>query len=438
MNALSRRHFLKAGVAAASLTLPISARAASANGKLRTAHIGVGGMGLSDLRSLMTHPQVEVTALCDVDLKFLDTAAALRPEAKKYRDFREMIAELGDRIDAVVVSTPDHTHAPAAMTALNAQKAVYCQKPLTHDIYEARMLRSTAEAKGLVTQMGIQIHSHQEYVRAKAMIQSGAIGKVSQVYAWRSGDWGYDGGPFEKFEKPPETLDWNLWIGTAAERPYVPKVYHPAQWRRLIDFGTGTLGDMGVHIFDTPYGALELTNPVTVKVDCRPPTGIGHPTRMIVDYEFPGTKYTADKVRWTWMDGNAAPPKSDSVGLPPGIDLPGAASLFVGEGGFLLLPHIAAAKLFPEDKFKDYKAPEIPGTNHYHDWVNACLGGRETGASFSYGGPLTEALLLGLIASRFPGKTLNWDATKLEVTNLPEANEFLKRKYRSGFEVKGL
>lgn len=436
---VSRRHFLQACLATtvASRLTPL-ARAASANGKLRTAHIGVGGMGMSDLRSIMTHPQVEVAALCDVDSLFLEAASALQPNAKKFHDFREMISTLGDQIDAVVVSTPDHTHAPAAMTALNAGKPVYCQKPLTHDIFEARQLRSTAEAKGLVTQMGIQIHSHQEYRRAKAMIQTGAIGKVSRVIAWRAGSWGYDGGPFEKFQTPPETLDWNLWIGTAAERPFVPEVYHPAQWRRLIDFGTGTLGDMGVHIFDTPYAALELTNPTTAKVDCRPPTGIGHPTRMIVEYEFPGTKYTTEKVSWTWMDGDAAPPRSADVGLPAGVELPAAASLFVGEGGFLLLPHIAPAKLFPEEKFKDYKVPDLPGNNHYHQWVDACQGKGETSASFSYGGPLTETLLLGLVASRFPGKTLNWDASKLAVTNLVEANEFLKRKYRVGFEVAGL
>jgi len=436
---LSRRHFLQTtALATAASTFPLTAKSASANGKLRTAHIGVGGMGMSDLRSIMSHPMVEVSALCDVDSKFLETAAALHPQAKMYRDFREMFSEFGDKIDAVVVSTPDHTHAPAAMSALNLMKPVYCQKPLTHDIFEARQLRSTAEAKGLVTQMGIQIHSHQEYRRAKAMIQAGAIGKVKQIYAWCSKSWGYNGGPFEKFQAPPETLEWNLWTGTAAERPYVPGVYHPAQWRRLIDFGTGTLGDMGVHIFDTPYGALGLTAPTWVKVECRAPTGIGHPTQMVVHYEFPGTKYTTENVKWTWMDGNAAPPKSEAVGLPAGVKLPGSASLFVGEEGFLLLPHIAAAQLFPEEKFKDYQKPEISGGSHYHEWVDACLGKTETGAPFSYGGPLTEALLLGIIGSRYPEKTLEWDAKKLAITNHSEADEFLKRKYRTGFEVAGL
>jgi len=436
---LSRRHFLQTtALATAASAFPLTAKSASANGKLRTAHIGVGGMGMSDLRSIMSHPMVEVAALCDVDSKFLETAAALHPHAKTYRDFREMLSEFGDRIDAVVVSTPDHTHAPAAMSALNLLKPVYCQKPLTHDIFEARQLRSTAEARGLVTQMGIQIHSHQEYRRAKAMIQAGVIGKVKQIYAWCNKSWGYDGGPLEKFQAPPETLEWNLWTGTAAERPYVPGMYHPAQWRRLIDFGTGTLGDMGVHIFDTPYSALELTAPTWVKVECRAPTGIGHPTQMTVHYEFPGTKYTTEKVKWTWMDGDAAPPTSEAVGLPEEMKLPGSASLFVGEEGFLLLPHIAAPQLFPEEKFKDYRKSDVPGGNHYHEWVDACLGKTETGAPFTYGGPLTEALLLGVIGSRYPEKTLEWNAEKLAITNHSEADEFLKRKYRAGFEVAGL
>ncbi|MBL8830063.1 MAG: Gfo/Idh/MocA family oxidoreductase [Planctomycetaceae bacterium] len=436
---ISRRNVLKAGSAIAALQLiGNGARAALANGKLRTAHIGVGGMGGGDLTSIASHAKVEVAALCDVDQTRLDAAAAKHAQAVTFRDYREMIAKLGDKIDAVVVSTPDHTHAPAAMLAMLAGKPVYCQKPLTHEVFEARQLRQVAEQKGLVTQMGIQVHSSVTYRRAVAMIQGGVIGKVSQVHAWSNKNWGYDGGAFQPTPQIPATLDWNLWLGTAAERPFTQGVYHPGNWRKLIDFGTGTLGDMGVHIFDTPYAALELTFPRWAKTTCRSPSGIGHPEKNIVEYEFPGTKYTTNSLSWKWYDGSFAPPASEALQLPADLKLPGQGSLFVGEGGTMLLPHVAEPVLFPTEKFKDYKRPELENQNHYHQWVDACLGQGKTSASFAYAGPLTEALLLGVVANRFPDTKLMWDAAALQVTNLPAANQLLKREYRADFKVAGL
>ena len=436
---LARRDFLKTSVAlAAGGVWPQFAFSASPGGKLRTAHIGVGGMGGADLGSVSSHKMVEVAALCDVDSSRLAAAHKKHPGAKTFDDYRELFARMAGSIDAVVVSTPDHTHAPAAMTALNHNKPVYCQKPLTHEVFEARQLRLAAEKKALPTQMGIQVHSDARYRRAVAMIQSGVIGKVSQVHAWSSKNWGYDGGKFTKTTEAPANLAWNLWLGTAEERSFVPRVYHPGQWRKLIDFGTGTLGDMGVHIFDTPYAALELTAPKWAKTTCRKPTGVGHPERNVVQYEFPGTKYTTDSMIWTWYDGGFAPPKGDEVDLPEGLKLPGQGSLFIGEEGQLLLPHVSEARLFPEEKFKDYKRPNVTSNNHYHQWVDACLGQGETSASFSYGGPLTEALLLGVVANRFPDEKLTWDAAKLEVTNKKEANKLIKRDYRAEFKVEGL
>lgn len=436
---LQRRDFLKASAAAAAIqVLPSGARADSPNGKLRTAHIGVGGMGGSDLQSVSSHPQVEVAALCDVDLARLNGAKARHPNAETFRDYRELFAKFGNKIDAVVVSTPDHTHAPAAMSALLNDKPVYCQKPLTHEVFEARRLREVAEKKKLPTQMGIQVHSSATYRRAVKMIQSGVIGKVSQVHAWSNKNWGYDGPARKDGQAAPDTLEWDLWIGTAAPRDFVPGIYHPGQWRKMVDFGTGTLGDMGVHIFDTPYAALELTFPKWAKTTCRPPTGVGHPEKNIVEYEFPGTKHTTETMKWTWYDGAFAPPKSDELNLPQDLKLPGQGSLFVGEEGYLLLPHVAEAQLFPQDKFRDYERPEVAGGNHYHEWVNACLGEGSTSAGFGYAGPLTEALLLGVVANRFPDTKLVWDADKLEVSNVAEANELLRRTYRDGFEVMGL
>ncbi|WP_164100813.1 Gfo/Idh/MocA family protein [Candidatus Laterigemmans baculatus] len=436
---LDRRGFLKAGAALASTTLvPVRGRAASPNGRLRTAHIGVGGMGGADLRSIASHPQVEVAVLCDVDQTRLAAAHEQHPGAKTFQDYREMFSALGDSFDAVVVSTPDHTHAPAAMMALQHDKPVYCQKPLTHEVFEARQLRKVAAQKGVPTQMGIQVHSSAPYRRAVKMIQSGVIGKVSQVHAWSNKNWGYDGPAFTTSAAPPETLAWNLWLGVCDERPYVPEVYHPGQWRKLIDFGTGTLGDMGVHIFDTPYDALQLTAPRWAKTTCRPPTGVGHPTQNIVEYEFPGTAQTTDTLRWTWYDGDFAPPKSEQLQLPEGLQLPGQGSLFVGEGGYMLLPHVGEPQLFPEKQFRDYQPPEVEVVSHYHQWVDACRGEAKTSAGFDYAGPLTEALLLGVVANRFPEKQLEWDAEQLQVTNLPEANELLRRKYREEFQVAGL
>lgn len=436
---MSRRRFVFFGATSVALAgMAGSVRAASPNGKLRTAHIGVGGMGGADLGSIASHAKVEVAALCDVDQNTLAGAMARHAGAKGFRDYREMLSTLGDTIDAVVVSTPDHTHAPAAMSALNLGKPVYCQKPLTHEVFEARQLRIKAAEKKLVTQMGIQVHSSAVYRRAVAIIQSGAIGKVSRVYAWSNKNWGFDGASLPSNQDPPGNLDWNLWLGTTAERKFSPGVYHPGNWRKLIDFGTGTLGDMGVHIFDTPYAALELTAPKWAKTTCRAPTGVGHPERNVVEYEFPGTKYTTDSMIWTWYDGSFAPPKAADLKLPVDISLPGQGSLFVGEGGVMLLPHVAEAVLFPQEKFKDYKRPDVKDGNHYHQWVDACLGEGKTSADFGYAGPLTEALLLGVVANRFPDQKLEWDAAKLQVTNVPDANALIKRPYRKGFEIAGL
>ena len=232
----NRRHFLRQTCVWASASVLASRpRVYAANERLRTAHIGVGGMGGADLNSIASHSAVEVAALCDVDRSRLQAALTRFPNAKPFADYRELIDQLGNTIDAVVVSTPDHTHAPAAMMALNAGKPVYCQKPLTHQIFEARQLRLAAEGRGLVTQMGIQVHSAAPYRQAVAMIQSGVIGRVSQVHAWSSKNWGYDGGPAGGQQAVPEGLEWNLWLGTAAERPYVPNIYHPqlAQVDRL-------------------------------------------------------------------------------------------------------------------------------------------------------------------------------------------------------------
>lgn len=437
MHAWTRREFLKTTGAALTI-LPTSLYAVSPNDRINTAHIGVGGMGRGDLSSVSKHPNVNVAALCDIDTNSLAAATKRFPKAKTFSDFRVLFDQMADQIDAVVVSTPDHTHAPAAMTALQHGKHVYCQKPLTHEVYEARRLREVAEEKGLVTQMGIQVHASVQYRTATQIIQDGAIGKVREVHAWSFKNWGYDGGPFEGEDPVPASVNWDLWLGTAQTRSYKNKVYHRSQWRKLIDFGTGTLGDMGVHIFDTPYRALKLTTPNWAKTKCRPPTGIGHPTKNVVEYEFPGTEFTTDTLRWVWYDGAFAPPRDHDFPLPEGKDLPKQGSLFVGEKGVCLLPHVGNPQLLPQKDFVGYEFPKLPALNHYSQWVDACLGKTKTSAHFGYAGPLTESLLLGVVANRFPNTKLQWDAAKLKVTNVAEANRLIHSQYRKGFEVEGL
>lgn len=445
--------------------------------RLRTAHVGVGNMGAADLNDISSHAKVDVTALCDVDATNLAEAKKLHPNAKTYSDYRVMLKEMGDEIDAVVVSTPDHTHAPVSMMAMEMNKSVYCQKPLTHYVSEARAMKKLAEEKGLVTQMGIQVHSFYDYKLATLLIQSGIIGKVHTVRAWSPKNWGYDGPVPTGEDAVPETLDWNLWLGTSAERPYKEGVYHPGNWRKLVDYGCGTLGDMGVHIFDTPYNALALDVPRTIKTECREPNGFGFPENNIVTYEFPGTPYTADTLKWIWSDGPGAPEMHEDLKLPGANEMPTTANgtdtkeasveekmsletkvsgpgtlpeqgaMFIGDKGRLLLPHfmqlptkIVDGKYVDISKeieavgeannmgnpIRDYASE---GPKHYHQFVDACLGTDDCSAPFSYASKLTETILLGVIANRFPNQTLNWDSKNAKFAE-EEANQFLEGDYR--------
>jgi len=414
---------------------------------VRTAHIGVGNMGLEDLMAVASHPDVVVTALCDVDANYLAAAKEKFPKAKTYKDYRVMLREMAGDVDAVVVSTPDHTHAPASMKAMEMGKPVYCQKPLTHHVTEARAMRKMAEDKGLVTQMGIQVHSFYDYRLGTELIRSGIIGKVKEVHAWSPKNWGYDG-PEPTGEDPvPEGLDWNLWLGTSAERPFKKDVYHPGNWRKLVDYGCGTLGDMGVHIFDTPYNALALDIPRTIKTECRPPNGFGFPENNVVTYEFPGTDYTTENFRWVWYDGPGAPKDNALLVLPDGQELPEQGAMFVGEKGRLLLPHfMELPRLIVDDAYvdittevadiqRDFELGEpvrdyaVESKYHYHQFVDAVMGKVEVTAPFSYAARLTETILLGTIAGRFPGETLHWDNATARFEE-EAANQYLDSEYR--------
>ncbi len=443
---MKKREFLKTSALLASgiFLFPSCVSKSAAKKRLRTAHIGLGFQGMEDLRDISSHKQVDVVALCDVDANNLAAALKKHPKAKTYSDYRTMLAEMGNEIDAVVVATPDHSHAPISMMAMEQNKAVYCQKPLTHHVSEARAMNKMAKDKKLVTQMGIQVHSFYDYKLATLLIQDGIIGKVSTVHAWSPKNWGYDGPKPEGSDPVPETLDWNLWQGTAPERPYKKDLYHPGNWRKIMDYGCGTLGDMGVHIFDTPYNALALDVPLTIVNKCRQPNGYGFPEKNTVTYEFPATKFTTDKLTWIWYDGEGAPASQEELLLPNGDTLPEQGAMFIGEKGRLLLPHfMELPKLIVDGKYQELDAAQIEkyklgtpirdyaseGPKHYHQFVDSCLGKDTTTAPFSYASRLTETILLGVIAGRFPNQTLHWDAEKAQFAET-EANQYLEGEYR--------
>ena len=445
---MKKRDFLKTTVAAASTVLLPSSLFANVQGnkRLRTAHIGVGGMGAADLKSISSHDRVDVTALCDVDANNLAAAKLKHPNAKTFSDYRVMLEAMQNEIDAVIVSTPDHTHAPASILAMDYNKPVYCQKPLAHHVSEVREMRRKAEEKNLVTQMGIQVHSFYDYKLATLLIQSGIIGKVATVRAWSPKNWGYDGPEPKGEDSVPEYLDWNLWLGTSPKRPYKETVYHPGNWRKLVDYGCGTLGDMGVHIFDTPYNALALDVPLTITNNCRKPNGFGFPENNNVTYTFPGTNFTDDTLTWIWSDGPGAPKKHKDLKLPKKDKLPLQGAMFIGEKGRLLLPHfMELPRLIVDGEYKEIDVSAFDPYNslgnnkndyerdapkHYHQFVDACLGTDKVSAPFSYSARLTETILLGVIAGRFPKKILHWDNEKARFKE-EEANAFLSGNYRS-------
>jgi predicted dehydrogenase len=434
---LSRRQFLALSGAGAS-GLALSPRFVAGHPrreKLRHAAVGFGGQGGSDLNEISSHPDIEVVALCDVDANNLVAKAKKFPNAKQYRDYRKMFAEIGDQIDTLNVGTPDHMHAAISLTAMLKGKHVYCQKPLTHDVWEARKMTEVARAKKVVTQMGIQVHSTAPYRLAVKVIQDGAIGKVKEVHSWSFKKWGRDGARPAGEDPVPANLDWDLWLGTAPYRPFKNKIYHPGNWRMWTDFGCGTMGDMSIHILDPIAGALALTQPKTIISESDAPPPESFSTRNIVKYVFPGTAYTVDPLPLTWYDGDAIP---DGAGWPIEKKLPDQGSMFIGEKGYMLLPHVAAPQLLPAAQFKDYKAPAVVGESHWHQWVKAIKGEGVASANFDYAGPLTEFVLLGVIANRVPGKLLKWNAAEMKLEGSEDAAKLLKRTYRKGWEVEGL
>ena len=442
----SRRQFLQqvaaAGAACSIPTLSIPAvswgRVLGANDRLRVASVGTGGKGWSDLTGVAASPHVQVVALCDTDATepFLGRAAQRYPQAKLFSDWRKLFEDHGE-FDAVIVSTPDHMHAPISLPAMQLGKHVHCQKPLTHTVFEARQMRLAAKKHGVVTQMGNQIQSHEAYRTAVQLVHDGVIGKVREVHSWQSGKMGWmlaDDRPAGS-EPVPETLQWDDWLGVAPTRPYLPRLYHSFNWRAWQDFSNGQLGDFGCHILDPVFVALKLTAPLTVKAEAPPLNREVWTKWSTVAYEFPGTELTAgNKLKVTWYDGEGKFPPRAALGLPEAYTLPGSGSVLLGEKGTLVIPHVAMPKLFPDEKFADFKIPVVAARDHYVSWADACRGQDKATSNFDYSGPLSETVLLGSVAIRLPGEALAWNAEKLELTGSPHAQALLTKPYRKGWE----
>ncbi len=397
----------------------------SPNEKLKILCVGTANRAAANIDALK---EQDLVALCDVDSNYLRRAARQFPAAKQYADYREMIDAEADTADAIMVGTSDHHHATATTRAIAAGLHVYCEKPLAHTVQEARLVSQAAAAKGVATQLGTQIHAEPNYRRVVEIIRAGVIGDVTEAHVWVGKGWGGGERP-EGSEKPPANLNWDLWLGAAPVRPYASGRYHPAQWRRWWDFGQGTLGDMGCHYMDLPFWALDLKHPTACEAkgpEVHPETC---PLGLTVNYEFPA-RGDAPAVDLTWYDGNMTPK------VVAGERVKGSGVMFVGSKG-KLFANYSSYKLFPRESFADFQPPpkSIPDSiGHHAEWIQACKTGSPTTCNFDYSGALSETVLLGNVAYR-AGKRLEWDGENLKATNCPEADAFIQKEYRSGWEL---
>ena len=441
--AQTRRAFLgTAGLAAsAALGFPAILRAQAPNNKLNLAIIGCGGRGGSNLGDVSSE---NIVALCDVNERNLDAAAAKHPQAKKFTDFRKLYDD-AQGIDAVVVSCAEHTHAFATLPALKLGRHVYCEKPLTHNVWEARQITEAAIKAKVATQMGTQIHAGTNYRRVVELVQSGAIGAVTEAHVWVGRAWGWQSADDAKkhgdivsaterpaeAQTPPPYLNWDSWLGPAPERPF-NSVYFPGpKWYRWWDFGGGTMSDLGSHWNDLPFWALKLDHPLTIEASGPPPHPEIAPASMTATYEY-GARGARPPVKLTWYQGVEKPAAWREKKIPQWD----SGVLFVGSQGMLLSDYGKHA-LLPEDQFKDFQRPpkSIPDSiGHHKEWIQACKTGSPTTCPFSYSGPLTEANHLGNVAYRV-GKKITWDAKNLKVTNAPEAARLIRRQYRQGWSL---
>ncbi len=435
---MTRRGFLRnaawSGSSLIILSNSRSAYTAQANEKLNIAAIGIGGRGAADVNGVAGE---NIVALCDVDHKHAAQTFERFPKARQFKDFRKMLDKMHSKIDAVVIGTPDHTHAPPGVMAMKMGKHCYCEKPLTHNVYEARLMAQTARENNLVTQMGTQIHAGNNYRRVVELIQSGAIGKVRNVHVWLGANYAGPPTPTDMSQPDapgdhpaaPESLDWDRWLGPAAYRPYHPD-YAPFKWRGWWNFANGQLGDFFCHYCDLAFWALELRHPLTVEAE-----GPVH-AESAAKWTIARQKYAArgdlPPVALTWYNGGGYPALVKEKNVPQW----NSAVLFIGSKGMLIADY-NKHQLLPEEKFADFKAPDpfiANSIGHHREWVEACKTGGPTTCNFNYSGALTEAALLCNVALR-TGRKIRWDAKNLKAIGCPEADAFIRREYRKGWKL---
>ncbi len=451
-----RRSFLASAAAATTAFTIVPRHVLGGQGvtapsdKLHVAAVGVGGMGKNNVAKCETET---IVALCDVDSQLADPVFKKYPDARTYKDYRVMLDEQKD-IDAVIVATPDHSHAVIAMAAMARKKHVYVQKPLTHSVAEARLLTETARKYGVASQMGNQGHSGEGIRLLCEWVWDGAIGHVREAHAWTNRPVWPSGVEVDRPQDAPPvppSLDWDLWIGPAQSRPYNP-TYHPAKWRAWWDFGTGSLGDMGCHIVDPLFWALKLKYPVSVEANVSKfwhaffeetkPKNEMFPRSTIVRFKFP-PRDGMPAVDLTWWDGGLMPPRP--AGFEPGRrmgDDDGGILLIGDKGAIMAGCYGESPRIVPEAKMRKYKRPHrtlerIPEgpDGHEQDWIRACKGGRPATSNFEYSGPLSETILMGNLAVRFPDRELLWNGAAMEVTNDKDANAYVRREYREGWRL---
>ncbi len=430
-----RRHFLKSVASAPFVTSGLLA--APPSGKLRHASFGGGGMALTDLRALAQSPHIEVAAIAEVDASRVVDAKKLFPKANIYTDWRELLDKEGSSLDSVNVSTPDHMHGAMGLASMDLGLHCYGQKPLAQNLSECRAMVEKAREKKVVTQMGIQVSSEFSERLTVEIVQSGIIGKINRVHSFSNKKWGGNGKLPDRNDPIPEGFDWDSWLGVAKDRPFINGYYHPSHWRKRRDFGTGTFGDMGCHIFSSWYRALGLTSPSSLTSHGPASNEYDWANDSKIDYVYPATPFTSDKgVTVTWYDGSARPPQE--VAELVGGKLPAQGSVIIGSEGVLLATHMSTPTLFPKEKRKGFRYPRLKPRDHYLEWVDAARGASKQRPSANYedyAGALTESVLIGCLATLFPGEKLVWDSAKLEFVGNKKADAQVGREYRKGWEI---
>lgn len=442
----SRRRFLKSvtgtALAAPYLGWQTTSRGGPPGGELRFANFGANGRAWSDLTAMMEVPNTTLVAVAEVDSSRTNRMQETYPEIPVYTDWRKLLDEKANEIDAVVIGTPDHMHAPIAMSAMQLGKHVYCEKPLTRTLHEARCLREFAAENKLVTQMGIQVASSSGNQTAVKLLREGIVGKVREVHSMNPKSWGSMEPLPAPSEPVPETLNWDQWIGVGKMRDYLPREFHPSQWRKRIGYGTGTLGDMGCHIYHPWFMGLHQPETLTVTSHgAAPVDGDSWPLNAKVHHRMKGNDQTVGDFDFTWYDGTQLPPEQVTAAVGLIENVPTSGTVVIGATGALVIPHGGGGMptIYRDGVLSD-EVIETVEADHHHGNFAAAIRGEVDAArtNFDYAGPMTETVLLGTVAMRLPGETLKWDAKAGKFTDSDAANAMIHDEYREGWSVAGI